>query len=57
MVQPEQRKFRADPLKLKRLRVAAGLTAREVRDLSHLDRTTVAKILTGEPVFLKSLSM
>ena len=57
MLEPEQRKFRADPLKLKRLRVAAGLTAREVRDLSGLDRTTVTKILAGEPVFLKSLSI
>ena len=57
MLEPEQRKFRADPLKLKRLRVAAGLTAKEVRDLSHLDRTTVTKILTGKPVFLKSLSV
>ena len=56
-MEPEQRRFRADPLKLKRLRVAAGLTSREVRDLSCLDRTTVAKILAGEPVFLKSLAI
>ncbi len=57
MMEPEQRKFRADPLKLKRLRVAAGLTAKEVRDLAELDRTTVTKILAGQPVFLKSLSI
>ena len=57
MQEPEQRKFRADPLKLKRLRVAAGLTAKEVRELAQLDRTTVTRILAGEPVFLKSLSI
>ena len=50
MQEPEQRKFRADPLKLKRLRVAAGLTAKEVRELAQLDRTTVTKILAGDPV-------
>ena len=53
----EQREFRADPLKLKRLRVAAGLTVKEFTELSGLDRTTVAKILRGDPVFLKSLAL
>ena len=52
----EQRKFRADPLKLKRLRVAAGLTVKQLKQLADLDRTTVAKILRGDPVFLKSLA-
>lgn len=51
----EQRQFRADPLKLKRLRVAAGLTVQEFADEAQLDRTTVAKILRGDPVFLKSI--
>lgn len=53
----EQREFRADPLKLKRLRVAAGLTVKEFTDLCGLDRTTVGKILRGDPVFLKSLAL
>ena len=53
----EQRKFRGDPLKLKRLRVAAGLTVKEVREIADLDRTTVAKILRGDAVFLKSLAI
>ena len=55
-METEQRKFRADPLKLKRLRVAAGLTVKEVREQADLDRTTVSKILRGDAVFLKSLS-
>ena len=55
-METEQRKFRADPLKLKRLRVAAGLTVKEVREGADLDRTTVSKILRGDAVFLKSLS-
>jgi serine/threonine protein kinase len=51
----EQREFRADPLKLKRLRVAAGLTVQDFVKAADLDRTTVGKILRGDPVFLKSL--
>ena len=53
----EQREFRADPLKMKRLRVAAGLTVKDFTTLADLDRTTVAKILRGDPVFLKSLAV
>ena len=52
----EQREFRADPLKLKRLRVAAGLTVQDFAKAADLDRTTAAKILRGEPVFLKTLA-
>jgi len=55
-METEQRKFRADPLKLKRLRVAAGLTVKEIYEGADLDRTTVAKILRGDAVFLKTLS-
>lgn len=55
LMEAEQRKFRADPLKLKRLRVAAGLTVKEFTEQADLDRTTVRKILGGEPVFLKSI--
>jgi serine/threonine protein kinase len=51
----EQRKFRADPLKLKRLRVAAGLTVQDFAAKAQLDRTTVAKILRGDAVFLKTI--
>lgn len=53
----EQREFRADPLKLKRLRVAAGLTVQDFAKAADLDRTTVAKILRGDPVFLKSIKL
>ena len=52
----EQREFRADSLKLKRLRVAAGLTVQDFAKAADLDRTTAAKILRGEPVFLKTLA-
>jgi hypothetical protein len=51
------REFRADPLKLKRLRVAASLTVKELIELADLDRTTVGKTLRGDPVFLKSLAL
>lgn len=53
----EQREFRADPLKLKRLRVTAGLTVQDFAKKANLDRTTAAKILRGDPVFLKSLAI
>lgn len=52
----EQREFRADPLKMKRLRVAAGLTVKDFKEQSGLDKATVGKILRGDPVFLKSLT-
>lgn len=52
----EQRQFRADPLKLKRLRVAAGLTVKRFKELAVLDRTTAAKLLRGDPVFLQSIA-
>lgn len=52
----EQRDFRADPLKLKRLRVAAGLNMKQFAKAADLDRTTASKILRGQPVFLTSLA-
>ncbi|MCA9196006.1 MAG: hypothetical protein KDA87_00650 [Planctomycetales bacterium] len=55
-VNAEQRRFRADPLVLKRLRVAAGLTVKEFTEIAGLDRATVAKMLRGDPVFLSSLT-
>src|SRR5262245_56494707 len=51
----EQRQFRADPLKLKRLRIAAGMTVEDFCHFSELDKTTARKVLKGEPVFLKTL--
>ena len=52
----EQRNFRADPLKLKRLRIAASLSVKEFQEVSGLNKDTVRKILRGEPVFLNTLS-
>ena len=57
MMDPEQREYRADPLKLKRMRVAAGLTVQDFARTTGLDRTTAAKVLRGDPVFLKSLAL
>ena len=51
----EQRDFRADPLLMRRLRVAAGLSVKEFTKRAELDRGTVKKILAGEPVLLSSL--
>ena len=53
----EQREFRADPLKLKRLRVAAGMTVSDFAKRTQLDRTTAGKILRGDPVFLRTLAI
>ncbi len=53
----EQRMFRADPLKLKRLRVTAGMSVQQFTNNVQLDRTTVGKILSGEPVFLATLAL
>ena len=53
----EQRDFRADPLKLKRLRVAAGMIKQQFVTASTLDPTTAGKVLGGKPVFLNSLAI
>lgn len=52
----EQRKFRADPLKLKRLRIAANLSASDIQRETGLSKDTVRKLLQGEPVFLSTLA-
>lgn len=52
----EQRNFRADPLKLKRLRIAASLSAKDFQKISGLNKDTTRKLLRGEPVFLSTLS-
>ena len=52
----EQRNFRADPLKLKRLRIAASLSAQGFQKVSGLKKDTARKLLRGEPVFLSTLS-
>lgn len=56
MAETEQRNFRTDPLKLKRLRVAAGLTVKKFKELAVLDRTTARKLLAGEAVLLGSIA-
>jgi hypothetical protein len=43
----EQRQFRADPLKLKRLRIAAGMTVEDFCHFSQLDKTTARKVLSA----------
>lgn len=52
----EQREFRADPLKLKRLRVAAGMTVKDFAKQAQLDRGTAAKMLRRDPIFLRTLA-
>jgi serine/threonine protein kinase len=53
----EQRNFRADPLKLKRLRIAASLSLQDFQKASGLNKDTARKLLRGEPVFLSTLSL
>lgn len=55
-MEQEQRKFRADPTTLKRLRVAAGMSAKEFEKRSGLSKDTARNLLRGEPVFLSYLS-
>lgn len=52
----EQRNFRADPLKLKRLRITASLSLQDFQKASGLNKDTARKLLRGEPVFLSTLS-
>ncbi len=52
----EQRSFRADPLLLKRLRIAAGLTVQKFQERTELKVDTARKLLRGEPVFLSTLA-
>ncbi len=54
-MEPEQNKFRADPLLLRRLRIAENLSAQDIQKMSGLSKDTVRKILRGEPVFLSTL--
>ena len=51
----EQRNFRADPMKLKRLRVTAGMTSLDFAKAAMIDRGTAAKILRGDAVLLSTL--
>lgn len=53
----EQREFRSDPLKLKRLRIAASMSVKDFQEASGLNKDTARKILRGDPVFLSSLSL
>ncbi len=54
-MEPEQNKFRADPLLLRRLRIAEHLSAQDIQKKTGLSKDTVRKILRGEPVFLSTL--
>lgn len=54
-MEPEQRKFRADPLLLKRLRITENLSAQDIQKKTGLSKDTVRKVLRGEPVFLSTL--
>ena len=56
-MQLEQRNFRADPLKLKRLRITANMSAQDFQVKTGLHKDTVRKILRGDPVFLSTLSL
>jgi len=53
----EQREFRSDPLKLKRLRIAASMSVKDFQAASGLNKDTARKVLRGDPVFLSSLSL
>ena len=55
-MEQEQRKFRADPLMLKRLRVEANLTQLDIQKKTGLSKDTIRKILSGKPVFLNSIA-
>lgn len=55
-MEQEQRKFRADPLTVKRLRVAAGMSLKDFVTNSGLSKDTARNIMRGEPVFLSYLS-
>lgn len=54
-MEQEQNKFRADPLLLRRLRIAENLSAQDIQKRSGLSKDTVRKLLRGEPVFLSTL--
>jgi serine/threonine protein kinase len=54
-MEPEKRLFRADPLKLKRLRVQFCLTIEQFCEQGDLDKATARKLLKGTPVSLGSL--
>ncbi len=56
-MQLEQRNFRADPLKLKRLRITAKMSAKDFQEKTGLHKDTARKILRGDPVFLSTLSL
>lgn len=56
-MQLEQRNFRADPLKLKRLRITANMSAKDFQEKTGLHKDTARKILRGDPVFLSTLSL
>lgn len=56
-MQFEQRNFCADPIKLKRLRITASMSAKDFQEKTGLHKDTARKILRGDPVFLSTLSL
>ena len=53
----EKREYRADEMKLKRLRVQFGLTVEQFCGKSTLDKATARKLFKGTPVTLTTLSI
>lgn len=53
----EKREYRADPIKLKRLRVQYGLNLEQFCGKSGLDKATARKLSRGIPVTLTTLSI
>ena len=53
----EQREYRADPLKLRRLRLQFGLNFYQFGAVSGLDKATVRKLSDGRPVLLSTLTV
>lgn len=54
-MEPIQRVFRTDDLKIKRLRILAGLTFEQFSAAVDLDKGTARKLLKGAPVSLETL--
>lgn len=52
----EKREYRVDGLKMRRLRLAAGMTLEEFTERVQLSRATVRKLMDGKPVFLESIA-
>jgi len=56
-VQRKKREYRADELKLRRLRAQFALTVEQFCGKSGLDKATARKLFKGTPVTLTTLSI